>query len=154
MHNVQSDTTSILNDLAQLRAVRTNPPNDMSAGVTDVKLFRVAAWGTAGHVAAHFNSSSTSSGIDAVTNKASNYVSLYPTIVNHNYTVMYNLPVSGTTNITVFDMYGRQVLEQSIQDSEGGHQLTYLADGLSSGTYFFRLQSSTVVETKKFIVIH
>jgi hypothetical protein len=154
VHNVQSDTTSILNDLAQLRAVRTDPPNDGAAGITDVKLFRVAAWGTQGHVAAHFNSSSTSSGIDAITNKVNNYVSLYPTIVSHNYTVTYNLPVSGTTNITIFDVYGRQVLEQAIQDSEGGHQLTYLADGLSSGTYFFRLQSSTIVETKKFIVIH
>ena len=154
VHNVRADSTSIINSLAQLRAVRTNPPNDMSVGVTDVKLFRVAAWGTAGHIAAHFNSSSTSSGINAVTNKVNNYVSLFPTVVSHNYTVTYNLPANSTTNITVFDVYGRQVLEQSIQDSEGGHQLTYLADGLSSGTYFFRLQSNTIVETKKFIVIH
>ena len=152
VHNVRADSTSIINSLAQLRAVRTDPPNDMASGVTDIKLFRVSAWGTQGHVAAHFNSTA-SSGIDAVAKKTGNYVSLYPTIVSHNYTVSYSLPERGTTLITVFDVFGRQVLEQKIEDSEGNHQLNYMADGLNSGTYFFRLQSSTIIETKKFIVI-
>ena len=47
------DSNSILNELEQLRAVRTDPPYNKPIGVTDdVKLFRVAAWGTSGHVAA------------------------------------------------------------------------------------------------------
>ncbi|HWY37355.1 MAG TPA: T9SS type A sorting domain-containing protein, partial [Bacteroidia bacterium] len=153
VHNVRADSTSIINSLAQLRAVRTDPPNDMAAGVTDVKLFRVAAWGTQGHVAAHFNGASTT-GIEPVSSKnASGCISLFPTIVTHNYTVNYTLPQNGITYISVFDVYGKQIFEQKINDSEGNHRLNYITDELNAGTYFLRFQSGAVAETKKFIVI-
>jgi VanZ family protein len=152
-HNVRADSTSIINSLAQLRAVRTDPPNDRVAGVTDVKLFRVAAWGTQGHIAAHFNGASSSSAIELVVSQKANAISLYPTVVNHNYTVSYTLPENGTTYITVFDVYGRQVSIQKIEDAVGNHKLNCLADELTAGTYFLRLQSGAIMETKKFIVI-
>ncbi len=142
VHNVRADSTSILNDLAQLRAVRTEPPTDRAAGVTDVKIFRVAAWGTQGHIAAHFNRASITTGIEQLSSKnATGYIALHPTIVSHNYTVSYTLPKSETTYISVFDVFGKQVSEQKINDTEGSHQLNYLADGLSEGTYFLRFLS-------------
>ncbi|HWY11526.1 MAG TPA: glycosyl hydrolase family 28-related protein [Bacteroidia bacterium] len=152
--NVRADSTSILNSLVQLRAVRTDPPNDQAGGVTDVKLFRVAAWGTQGKVAAHFNSGITA-GIEPIqSKKIVGNIALYPTIVNSNYIVSYTLPESGITTITIFDVFGRQISEQKINDSEGNHQLTYFADNLIAGTYFLRFQSKTIIETKKFVVAH
>ncbi len=78
--------------------------------VTDDKLFRVAAWGTQGHVAAHFNAASTSTSIEWVVSNKTSVISLYPTIVSHNYTIGYNLPKNGTVVITIID-----VLEGSFQ---------------------------------------
>ncbi len=154
VHTVRADTTSILNTLTQLRAVRTDPPNDRAAGVTDVKIFRVSAWGTQGHVGAHFNGSS-STGINPLQQKTkAGSFSLYPTIVSHSFTVRYVLPQSGNTTLTVLDVYGRRISLQEIAgDAEGEHQLNLIADGLNAGTYLFRFQSESIAETKKFIVV-
>jgi hypothetical protein len=155
VNNVRADSTSIINALAQLRAVRTEPPNDRPAGVTDVKLFRVAAWGTKGHVAAHFIGNGSTAGIrpGSYTN-ISNSVSLYPNIVTDNFTLSYSLLQSGTTFITVFDVFGNEVMTQKVEDSEGNHRLHYSTNGLSAGTYFLRFQTGDISEVKKFIVVH
>jgi len=152
VHNVRPDTTSLLNSLAQLRAARNDPPTDRTAGVTDVKLFRVGAWGTQGHAAVHFNGSSVSTGLGGMPEKKNSFVLLYPTVVNQNYTVSYLLAQGGSSLFTVFDIYGKRISELKTEDSEGNHQLSFSADGLSSGIYFLKFQSGTVTETKKFIV--
>ncbi len=155
VHNVRADSSSVINSLAQLRAVRTDPANDGPVGVTDVKLFRVAAWGTQGHVAAHFNGSAITTDVETpVAQNSIGSVYLYPTIVNTNYTVSYKLPSTETVDIKIFDIFGRQISERKIEDTEGIHQLNFLADELNAGTYFLQFQSKTIFETKKFLVIH
>ena len=78
-------------------------------------VFRVAAWGTQGHVAAHF-STATPAGIEPTLAKNAGSAVFYPTVVSHNYTVSYNLPQSGTTYVNVFDGYSKLVFEQKIND--------------------------------------
>ncbi len=153
VHYVRADSTSLLNSLAQLRAVRTNPPNDMVSGVTDLKLFRVAAWGAQG-VGATFNGEGSATGISTVAAKKSGVVSLYPTLVSQNYMVSYSLPQSSTTYVTVFDVYGKQLSETKMDDVSGNHLLSFSATELISGSYYLRVQSGLINETKKFIVIH
>jgi hypothetical protein len=153
VHNILPDSNSVLEELAQLRAVRTNPPLDMASGVTDVKLFRVAAWGTQGNVAAEFNTVGSVAGIKSSITNASGLVSLYPTIVQQSYTVGFNLPQSGLTSFTVFDVFGRKVFEKEIGEMQGPHSEIFSAGDLSAGTYYMQFHSGNIVDTKKFVVL-
>ncbi|HWY97531.1 MAG TPA: T9SS type A sorting domain-containing protein, partial [Bacteroidia bacterium] len=153
VHNVLPDSITVLNDMAQLRAVRSNPPYDMASGVTDVKLIRVVAWGAQGQVGAHFNSGSVLS-VNTLSSAAqSNLISLYPSMVKQSYTVSYTLWQPGPVLFTVFDIFGRQLSEKKVDNTVGTHQMNFMADGLPTGTYYMRFQSGSIVETKKFVVI-
>jgi hypothetical protein len=153
VHNVLPDSNSILEELSQLQAVRTDPPNDMTSGVTDVKLFRVAAWGTSGHVAAEFNTVGSTTGINSQWSVASSKVVLYPTLVQESYTVNFKLPQSGVATFTLFDVFGRKVSEKQIEESAGSHSEIFYAGGLSAGNYYMQFISGNIVDTKKFVVL-
>ena len=152
VHNVLPDSNSILEELSQLRAVRTNPPMDMAPGVTDVKLFRVAAWGTSGHVAAEFNNVGSTLGVQNILHPTS-LVTLYPTIVQQSYTVGFTLPQGGVATFTVYDVLGRKVSEKQLGEPEGSHSEIFYATGLKAGIYYMRFHSGNVMETKKFVVM-
>ena len=155
IHNVLPDTSAILNSLAQLRAVRTDPPMDRTPGVTDVKLFRVAAWGTMGKVAAHFISAdTTATGIKTMQADADNFVSLYPSLVQQTYTVGYVLSQAGLATFTVYDILGNKVSEKSTEVPAGNSQTLFSIGSLSAGSYFMEFHSGQVKETKRFIVVH
>lgn len=153
VHNVLPDSNSILEELSQLRAVRSNPPMDMYAGTTDVKIFRVAAWGTSGHAAAEFNRVNYTTGLDKTSQKYSSLVALYPTLVHQSYMVSFTLPQGGITTFTVFDVFGRKVSEKQIGESQGSHTEIFYPEGLRAGTYYMQFQSGTIVDTKKFVVL-
>jgi len=132
--------------------VRTNPPMDMLPTLTDVKLFRVAAWGTAGNPAAEFNRVGYTTGTNA-TQQITHFVTLYPTLVQQSYTVSFTIPQGGMTTFTVFDVFGRMVSEKQIGETPGSHTETFSATGLRAGTYYMQFQSGIIVETKKFVVL-
>jgi len=152
VHNVLPDSNSILEELSQLRAVRTNPPMDMAPGVTDVKLFRVAAWGTQGHVAAEFNTVGSTLGTKNISPPVST-VNLYPTLVQQSYRVSFYLLQGGITTFTVYDVFGREVSEKEIGEQAGSHSEIFYATGLRAGTYYMQFHSGNIVDTKKFVVV-
>lgn len=152
VHNVLPDSNSVLEELSQLRAVRTNPPMDMAPGVTDVKLFRVAAWGTSGHVAAEFNTVGSTLGLYNASLLHS-YVTLYPSLVQQSYTVGFTLPQGGLATFTVYDVLGRKVSEKQLSEPEGSHSEIFYAAGLKAGIYYMQFHSGNVMETKKFVVV-
>jgi len=155
VHGVRPDSTSLLNDLAQLRAVRTDPPMDRVPGVTDVKLFRVSTWGARRNAAAHFIGVPDSLPLTTThVTKADYLVTLYPTVVRQNYTVRYELPETGAAWFTVYDILGRLISERNMMATRGINQSVFSVDGLSSGTYFLKFRSGTISETKRFIVTH
>jgi hypothetical protein len=153
VHGVLPDSNSILEELSQLRAVRTNPPMDLAPSLTDVKLFRVAAWGTAGHPAAEFNRVGYTAGVKNVTQTVSNFVTLYPTVVSQTYTVSFTISEGGPATFTVFDVFGRMVSEKEITEAQGSHSELFYAGGLRAGTYYMQFHSGSIVETKKFVVL-
>ncbi|HKJ46799.1 MAG TPA: T9SS type A sorting domain-containing protein, partial [Balneolales bacterium] len=67
----------------------------------------------------------------------------YPNPFNPSTNISYTLPVSSKVTLTVYDIMGRkvaQLISDAIQGS-GNHVLTFKADNLASGTYFYRLEA-------------
>lgn len=64
----------------------------------------------------------------------------YPNPFNPSTTLRYALPEAGTVSIDVFNLLGQKVaaLAPGLQTA-GAQQVTFSAEGLSSGVYFFRV---------------
>jgi hypothetical protein len=68
--------------------------------------------------------------------------------------IRYELPSNAMVKLQVFDMLGREVSTLVNERREAGiYEVVFNTSTLSSGTYFYRLQSNTFVETKKMILL-
>lgn len=78
----------------------------------------------------------------------------YPNPFNPVATIEYDIVQTGMTQLTIYDMLGR-VVQTRINDVQvpGHYSIRIDASRLSSGTYFYRLQSGIFAETKKMAVI-
>jgi hypothetical protein len=78
----------------------------------------------------------------------------YPNPFNPTTIIKYSLPQGGFVQLKIYDMLGKEVaiLVDNIQ-SKGNHQIEFNASVLSSGMYFYRIQSGSFTETKKMIVL-
>ena len=67
-----------------------------------------------------------------------------------NYTIAHEGPV----NLTVFDVKGR-VVKQLVNGKRavGEYSVTWQADGLPSGIYFYRLETPSFSETRKLVLL-
>jgi hypothetical protein len=74
----------------------------------------------------------------------------YPNPFNPSTTIAYTLQKSGEVRLSVFDLTGKEVavLAEGPQ-SAGRHEVQFLANSLSSGSYFYRLQTANRVITRK-----
>lgn len=78
----------------------------------------------------------------------------YPNPFNPTTTIEFALPEATHASLTVYDMLGRRVAV--ITDgmlSAGPHQVSFDAGNLPSGTYFYRLESEKIVETRSMILV-
>ena len=67
----------------------------------------------------------------------------YPNPFNPATTIKFELPLSVTVNITVFDMMGEKVKELLNERLEAGyHEIIFRAENLASGMYIYRLVAS------------
>ena len=78
----------------------------------------------------------------------------YPNPFNPATQISYTLPVSEQTTVTVYDMLGKvvQVLVDGYRTA-GTHAVTFDAGRLSSGIYFYELQTPSHRETKKMLLM-
>jgi hypothetical protein len=78
----------------------------------------------------------------------------YPNPFNSSTTINYQLPRQGYVTLTVFDMLGQEVgqLVDGI-GNPGYMSVQFDASHLSSGVYFYRLQSGDFVQVKKLILL-
>ena len=79
----------------------------------------------------------------------------YPNPSSPTTTIKYYLPQKDKVTLEVLDTTGR-IIETLIDDTEneGEHTITYDGSGLSSGTYFYRLKTSTGFnQSKKMLLI-
>ena len=78
----------------------------------------------------------------------------YPNPFNPVTTIGFSLPAQGRTRLTVYDLLGRQVATLLDEDRPAGrHAVRFDARNLSSGTYFYRLESGTFTATRKLILL-
>lgn len=78
----------------------------------------------------------------------------YPNPFNPLTVISYQIPTSTFVRLKVFDVIGNEVA--SLVNSEqhaGFYNVTFNANNLSSGIYFYRLETSGFSETKKLILI-
>ena len=78
----------------------------------------------------------------------------YPNPFNISTMIKYELPQQSQVMIDIYDVLGRKVatLEDAIQPA-GYHKLTWNAEGLSSGVYFYKIQAGDFIDTKKMMLI-
>jgi len=83
----------------------------------------------------------------------------YPNPFNPTTMIKYNIRNAGQTKLTVYDVLGREVrtLVDGAQSS-GWHIITWDGtndnrQGVSTGTYFYRIENNGQIETKKMIML-
>ncbi|MEX0686473.1 MAG: CotH kinase family protein [Balneolales bacterium] len=78
----------------------------------------------------------------------------YPNPFNNSTTISFGLPDEAQVQLDVYDLIGRQVTVLTNNTyTEGYHQVAFDADGLSSGIYFYRLQTESKNITRKMLLI-
>ena len=78
----------------------------------------------------------------------------YPNPFNPSTTFSFSLPKAGIVTLTVYDITGREVAK--LVDGykvKGLHEVTFDADGLSSGVYFARLEAGEFKQVRKILLI-
>jgi hypothetical protein len=78
----------------------------------------------------------------------------YPNPFNPNTTIGFRISKSGFTTLKVFDVIGNLVATLVEKDLPTGEfNIDFNANKLTSGTYLYRLESGSYVETKKMILL-
>jgi len=78
----------------------------------------------------------------------------YPNPFNPSTIIEYDLPKDSRVKITVFDMLGRLVRTLVDEDKSGGsYKVEFNADNLSSGVYYYHLQTNDFTQTKKLVLM-
>lgn len=68
--------------------------------------------------------------------------------------ISYQLPINDFVRLKVYDVLGREV--ETLVDGHqtaGSHSVTFIADKLTSGVYFYKLETGNYIEIKKLILI-
>jgi hypothetical protein len=78
----------------------------------------------------------------------------YPNPFNQFSIINFKCSIGGNVSIVVYDLLGRQVKTLVNEYKQAGtYQVSFNADGLSSGVYFYQLRAGDFVATKKFILL-
>ena len=74
----------------------------------------------------------------------------YPNPFNPSTTIRFSVPKAGPVTLEVFDVRGRKVADLHKGDLDvGSYDVNFNGNGLSSGTYFYRLSGDGFVYTEK-----
>lgn len=78
----------------------------------------------------------------------------YPNPFNPATTIKFALPVSGNVTLKVFDVTGRLVSEIVNGNLQAGlHEVNFNASNLSSGAYFYKLETKDFTDIKKMVLV-
>lgn len=78
----------------------------------------------------------------------------YPNPFNPNTTIRFDIPISAFTTVKVFDIVGREVSVIISQELKAGsYSQAWNAHTLSSGVYYYTLQSGKYTVTKKLLLL-
>ena len=78
----------------------------------------------------------------------------YPNPFNPNTKIKYSVPHTSNVELKVFDILGNEI-ETLVNEEKpaGTYEVTWYADGLPSGVYFYQLKASNYIETKKMLLL-
>ena len=78
----------------------------------------------------------------------------YPNPFNPSTIISYNIPVSGSVNLNIYNSSGQLVkqLVNQFQNS-GTYSITFVGTNLSSGIYFYKLEAGEYVQTKRMTLV-
>ncbi|RLD84982.1 MAG: hypothetical protein DRJ09_13420, partial [Bacteroidetes bacterium] len=79
-------------------------------------------------------------------------ITLFPNPARGNVSVQYQTKQQGVSNITLYDITGRKVLEQSARHPAGMHMLQLDTGTLSNGIYLLRLTSGNQTGVQRLII--
>lgn len=78
----------------------------------------------------------------------------YPNPFNPSTTIRFSIPEAGNVSLWVYNVLGQQVAELiNEQKNAGTYNVTFDAARLSSGIYFYQIQSGKYSETRKMILL-
>ena len=76
----------------------------------------------------------------------------YPNPFNPSTVIEYSLPKATFVSVRVYDLLGREVGSiVSERQGAGRHEALFNGDGLSSGVYFYRIQTPEFIQAKKML---
>ena len=78
----------------------------------------------------------------------------YPNPFNPSTKIRFDLPKNANTKITIYDISGREI-NQMINEylSAGGYEISWNANNLASGVYFYRLETESFTDVKRMLLI-
>jgi hypothetical protein len=78
----------------------------------------------------------------------------YPNPFNPTTIINYSIPKSGLVTIKIYDILGREVRTLVNEEkTAGNYSVQFTGNNLSSGIYFYRMQSGNFSQTKKLILL-
>jgi len=78
----------------------------------------------------------------------------YPNPFNPSTRIKYSIPQSSNVVIKVFDILGNEIEKLVNEEKQTGtYEITWHAENLPSGVYFYRLQAGDFVKTKKMVLM-
>ena len=78
----------------------------------------------------------------------------YPNPFNPSTQIKFSIKESGMVSLKIFDVLGREVATLVNNEyAAGNYSVDFSAAGLSSGIYFYRLESGSFVQTNKMMLI-
>lgn len=88
--------------------------------------------------------------------KASDFALLqnYPNPFNPSTTIKFRIPGQSHVSLKVFDILGNEVADLIHEElSAGSYEKKFVAGGLASGVYIYRLQAGNMQASKKFVIL-
>jgi hypothetical protein len=78
----------------------------------------------------------------------------YPNPFNPTTKIKYTIPSSSYTTLRIYDVLGNEVYTLvNGQKQAGNYEVDFNASKLSSGVYFYKLQSDGLTQTRKMVVL-
>ena len=78
----------------------------------------------------------------------------YPNPFNPITTIQYQIPKQSFVTLKVYDVLGNEIVILVNEENPAGtYEISWHADNLPSGIYFYKLQSGSFVETKKMVLL-
>lgn len=78
----------------------------------------------------------------------------YPNPFNPNTSIQFSIPERSNVTLKVYDILGNEVTTLVNEELQrGGYEFNFDASELTSGIYFYKLQTENYVETKKMILL-